>query len=259
MKKWLCLLLVGLFLLGCTACGGEGILPDGSSAGPSSLPSPEKPEFTTESEVFIYTVAGISEGEGKSLTVTDKTSGKTVQTIRLTENEWFTKDPLYLADVTFDGNDDILVPFSRPASGAFFQAYVWNAETGRYEHAPSFENLPNVAADAETGMLLSHRTADKITAYSMYQYRVEKNDFIPGHSLHWEPQEDGRTLCVTQTDYAADGIEEQTSRFSVSAVSIIDVDKTDARMAPYFSDGSLWDLDGDRWNSTVIPVSEYTY
>ena len=61
----------------------------------------------------------------ETLTIFEKESGVQLQKIELPENGCFTKEPLYVLDITFDGNLDILVPRENPASAVYFQAYVW--------------------------------------------------------------------------------------------------------------------------------------
>ena len=92
----------------------------------------------------------------------------------------------------------------------------------------------------------------------MYTYRLETKEFISRRSLYWEPQENQQSLLVTETAYTADGAEEQVRQFSVSATAT-GVDKTDTQMAPYFNSDSVWDLDSEKWNNTVIPDSALRY
>ena len=261
MKKWLCILLICLPLLSCSACYKGSVASDESSSS-SISPTLEKADFTTTYVNHTYTIISRQEEESsqpaKILTATDKASGKTIQTLRFIENEWFTKEPLYFIDITFDGNADLLVPFSRPASGAYFQAYVWDEENGQYRHIPSFENLSNVVLDAETRTFLTHKTASQITSYGMYTYRAETKEVIPIRSLYWELQEDRQSFLVTETTYADDDTAEQVLRFSVSAAAT-GIDKTDTQIAPYFNSNSVWNIDSNKWTNTVIPYIELLY
>ena len=262
MKKWVCLLLTGILLLCCAACEGTPISSGESSPLYSFFPDLGETGFTISHGTYTYTVTSTQEADmfqpTRILTITDKASGKTIQTLRFRENEWFTTDPLYLIDITFDGNIDLLVPFSRPASGVFFQAYVWDAESEQYLHIPSFEKLPNIALDATNRQLLSHRTANKITSYGIYTYRTETKEFIPIRSLHWEPQENQQSLLITEIVYAVDGAEDHIKQFSVSSTAS-GINKTDAQIAPYFNNASMWDLDSAKWDNIVIPDSDLLY
>ena len=97
-----------------------------NSSHTSSFQISGETEFTTSDNIHTYI---ISQNQGsfqseKTLTILNKTSGELVQTVSLTENEWFTQNPIYLVDVSFDGHVDIIVPHARPASAAYFQAYT---------------------------------------------------------------------------------------------------------------------------------------
>lgn len=217
-------------------------------------------EYTISNNIHTYI---ISQNEDtlqskKTLTILDKTSGKLVQNINLTENEWFTKKPIYLVDVSFDGHIDIIVPHSRPASAAFFQAYIWDAEHNKYQYAPRYESIPNIAIDSNNKLLLSHRTADKITSYGMYGYSAKKHDIIEVSSIYWEPQKTSNSMLVKEFEYN-NGTEKLIKQFSASAIDSITIDKTDSKIAPYFSNNSIWNFDDEKWDNLVISYNECNY
>lgn len=195
----------------------------------------------------------------KTLTILNKTSGELVQTIHLNENEWFTKKSIYLIDVNFDGHTDIVLPHSRPASAAYFQAYIWDVKHNKYQYASHFESIPNIALDCNNKILLSHRTADKITSYSMHIYSVEKCDIVKIRSINWEPQENSRYIFFQEFSYNNDGTSELLEQFITLAIDSITIDKTNSQTAPYFSNNSIWNLDSEKWNNLLIPISEYNY
>ncbi len=218
-------------------------------------------EFTTSDNIHTYI---ISQNQGslqseKTLTILNKTSGELVQTVQLTENEWFTKKPIYLVDVSFDGHVDIIVPHSRPASAAYFQAYIWDVEHNKYQYASHYESIPNIAVDSNNKLLLSHRTADKTTSYSMLSYSAEKCDIVEIRSIYWEPQENLNSILFQEFTYSNDGTSKLLQQFNAAAIDSITIDKTDSQVAPYFSNNSIWNLNGEKWNNLVIPVSEYNY
>lgn len=217
-------------------------------------------EFTTSNNAHTYIISksNSSHQSEKTLTILNTTSGQLVQTIHFSENEWFTKKPIYLIDVSFDGHVDILVPYSRPASAGFFQAYIWDKEQNEYTHIPSYENIPNVAIDIDNKLLLAHRTADKTTSYSMYSYNTENFCVSMVRCIYWEPQEDSSAIIVKEFEYDNE-TEKLLKHFSVSAIDSISIDKTDSKIAPYFSNHSVWNLDSDKWNNYVIPYSEFNY
>lgn len=250
MKKWLLFLLAGMVLLGMAGCGET----------PTETRDTE-PEFTLTQDGYTYAMYPEDSGviEAKELDITDAATGVLLQTLRFAGNEWFTAQPMYRIDVNFDGHADVVVPFVRPAGGAYFQAYLWDAAAGQYRRSPTFENLANIALDAETGMLLFSRTSDKITTYGMCRYDAEKKDYVLVRSLVWEPSEDQLTMTVTEQDYTAEE-EKQTRTFSAAlAEDGISLDATDEVMAPYFADDSVWDLDGQKWDIPLLSRSEYLY
>lgn len=235
MKKYLCLLLASVMLFLLCACGAEK---------PSETLSPTGTDGAQKTPVTPTVTLSPENAVGdRTLTVTDANTGETVQTIQLTGCEWFTKEPIYM-DITFDGHKDILVPYQRPASGAFFRGYVWNPEAGQYLHVPKLEELPNIALDAEKQLLLSHRTQSQITSYGMYAYDTGKQDFAEVRSLVWQPG--GSGFLVTEYD-----MEKQVNQFSVSGKNAMNPNKPHAAMAPYFQSGSQWDLDGEKWKDTL--------
>lgn len=211
-----------------------------------------------EKNGYTYTVTEQdgSNANAKILSITNA-SGKVIQTIRFADNEWFTQAPLYLIDANFDGYEDLIVPFQRPAHGGYFQAYIWDAAAKQYRHAPTFERISNVALDADSKMVLVRCTSDKITTHGMYRYDVKKQDFVVVRTLYWKPSDREGTMQVEESTYNTNGESETMREFTVPAVNTIDVDESDARMAPYFAKGSLWDLDNTKWDVPLISRSEY--
>ncbi|MBR6532995.1 MAG: hypothetical protein IKT44_01010 [Clostridia bacterium] len=191
----------------------------------------------------------------KTLIITNNKSKKEIQKIHFTDNEWFTEKPLYLVDITFDGNLDIIVPYQRAAGGAYFQGYIWDDEVCQYICSDYFQELPNVALDEHNKTLLSHKTADKITTYGIHKYSESKKDFIITHSLYWEPQDDENYMIVTENKYNDKGEQEKVKKFTVSASDTISIDKTNPQMLEYYEKNSLWDLDSNKWEETLYNSS----
>ena len=258
------IILVGTFILSLCGCEKNQTLTQdipNDSTHTSSFQISGETEFTTSDNIHTYI---ISQNQGslqseKTLTILNKTSGELVQTVQLTENEWFTKKPIYLVDVSFDGHVDIIVPHSRPASAGYFQAYIWDVEHNKYQYAPGYESIPNIAIDSNNKLLLAHRTADKITSYSMHSYSAEKFDIVKIRSIYWEPQGNLNSMFVEECAYNNDGTSELLHQFNASAIDSIFIDKTDSQIASYFSSNSIWNLNGEKWNNLIIPISEYNY
>lgn len=260
----LSMVLLGTFILSLCSCKKNPASTDdksNNSSHTSSFQISGETEFTTSDNIHTYI---ISQNQGslqseKTLTILNKTSGELVQTIHLNENEWFTKKSIYLIDVNFDGHTDIVLPHSRPASAAYFQAYIWDVKHNKYQYASHFESIPNIALDCNNKILLSHRTADKITSYSMHIYSVEKCDIVKIRSINWEPQENSRYIFFQEFSYNNDGTSELIEQFITLAIDSITIDKTNSQTAPYFSNNSIWNLDSEKWNILLIPISEYNY
>lgn len=263
MKRLLCLVLASVLLLYCAACDGHPVSSVDSSFNSPPASTPKETEFITSQGKLTYTVSSNQKEMGleltKTLTIMDTISAKTIQTFFFGENEWFTKKPIYLADISFDGHIDIIVPYSRSASAVYFQAYIWDKEQNEYVYAPNYENIPNIAIDANNKLLLSHRTADKITSYSMHSYSAEKCDIVKIRSIYWEPQGNLNSMLVEEFAYNNDGTSELLHQFNAPAIDSISIDKTDSKIAPYFSNNSTWNFDSEKWNNLVIPISEYNY
>jgi hypothetical protein len=258
MKKYLCLLLAGVMLFSLTACNNTPDVSEGSSSTTTTTTTPPSFKLTQGGYTYAITEEENPVLEVKTLSITDAT-GKVIQTIRFADNEWFTQAPLYLIDANFDGYEDLIVPFQRPAHGGYFQAYIWDTATKQYRHAPAFERFANVALDADSKMVLVRCTSDKITTYGMYRYDVKKHDFVVVRTLYWEPAAEEGTMQVEESTYNTNGDSETVQEFTVPAVNTIDVDKNDARMVPYFADGSLWDLSNSKWDVPLISRSQYAY
>ncbi len=258
MKKWLCLLLAGVLTFSLAACG-RGQNTDPSDAVTESASSTENTESTSPNQsvadneavftkvygAYTYTITG-TQATDKILTITDKTSGNAIQTLLFSENEWFTKEPLYLVDVTFDGNLDILIPYQRPASAAYFQAYVWQGSEGKFVYAPQFENLPNFIIDTENKHILSTHTASQITSYSINYYDVEVKDFRPSHAIYWEPDASENKIHFVEQQYK-NGTAVTVKDCLVEKTGNMDLNKADPQIAEYFASDSFWDLDSQKW------------
>lgn len=187
----------------------------------------------------------------ETLVISEKESGEQIQKLDLPENECFTNAPLYLLDVTFDGNLDILVPSQRPASAVYFQAYVWNEKESQFIYAPTFENLSNIALDTENKLVLSSRTASQISSYGMSYYDTIKNDFIVKNSLYMEPTEDDQLLHLIEQELQ-NGEQKIVAEGHVDTGDALNPDKTNPAISHYYEKGSLWDLDSEKWESYFV-------
>ena len=187
----------------------------------------------------------------ETLIIYEKESGVQLQKIDLPENERFTNTPVYALDVTFDGNLDLLVPSQRPASAVYFQAYVWNEKESQFIYAPTFENLPNFARDTKNKLILSSRSASKITSYGMSYYDTTKNDFITKNSLYMEPTEDEQLLHFVEEEFK-NGERKTIAEDTIAFDNPYIPDETNPAISHYYEKDSFWDLDSDKWNSYFL-------
>ena len=187
----------------------------------------------------------------ETLIIYEKESGVQLQKIDLPENERFTNTPVYALDVTFDGNLDLLVPSQRPASAVYFQVYVWNEKESQFIYAPTFENLPNFARDTKNKLILSSRSASKITSYGMSYYDTTKNDFITKNSLYMEPTEDEQLLHFVEEEFK-NGERKTIAEDTIAVDNPYIPDETNPAISHYYEKDSFWDLDSDKWNSYFL-------
>ena len=199
---------------------------------------------------LIYTDEGMCSAE--TLVISRKESGADIQTISLPPNECFAPDPVYALDVTFDGNCDLLVPREHPASAVWFLCFVWDEETETFIYAPGFDSLSNFSLDYENQLILDNRTASMITSYGMSVYDEEAKDFVWQKSLYWEPVLEDESLETYKFQESKhENGKDITVVEEIVPGKLLMVDKTHPTVAPYFEDGSLWDLDSEKWNFTL--------
>lgn len=206
-------------------------------------PNVSLPSYTV---TIVYTDTDKQVAE--QLVVTEQESGQEIQRMTLPENQRFTKEPAYAADVTFDGYADLLIPNQQPAYGSWFHAYVWDVETGKLIDAPGFSELSNVALDTDRKQILSHRLASRSTSYSISVFDPDKKEFVTQHSLYWDWSDDGVTYFKEFNEK-----NEIVTEFSFCGTTL-DPETTDAK--PYFEDGSVWELASSKWETLLMKDAE---
>ena len=209
-----------------------------------------RPEYTA-----VVNYSNASAVTAQSITITDRAAKKDIQTINVSGNELFAEKVLYAADITFDGNLDILIPYERPASAAYFQAYVWQESEGQFVYAPQFENLPNFVIDKENNRILTTRTSSQITSYSICYYDAQAKDFRPSHSIYWEPDASDSKMHFVEK-HNINGVKVIVKDCQVEKSSHLDVNKADPQIAEYFAAGSFWDLDSQKWKNQFYKLSQ---
>lgn len=158
---------------------------------------------------------------------------------------------IYLIDVDFDGEKDILVLNGHYGNqgAACYACYLYRQ--GMYEACESFSNILNASVDAENELILSSwRTSAVTHGWGMYAYvdgsyvlkRAIEQTYLTwydGDEIQWKIWED---LDKTKEGYP--GSENVTEEFLES-----DYDEAVIQDRIY-AKGSLWELDDyNRWNS----------
>ncbi len=187
-----------------------------------------------------------------SVTVWDESTNQKIQDWELGENEIFTNRAVFLVDVTFDGEQDLLIPQSRPASAAYFSAYVWDTATKQFVYAPTFETLPNVALDADKKAVLASRSADKITSYSISTFDKNTNDFKMQRSLAFYPN--GENM-IYEEKHLKNGTMQTVAEFT-KPIHNDDYYAMDPELAEYYGNHTEWKLYSARWTNYLIPLYE---
>lgn len=177
-------------------------------------------------------------------------SGKEVQKLGIqNENQRFTKEPVYLIDVTFDGYADLLIPFQRTAAAQYFMTFIWNEEAARLIYAPTFETLSNVALDNSKNEILSSFSADETTSYSISVFDSSVKDFVLQKSLYYYPDGDN---MVYKEEERHDGTMQTVSEFTVTNGD--DPYSIDPTAAKYYDQNSDWQLSSAKWKKYIVPV-----
>lgn len=181
--------------------------------------------------------------------ITENESDKQIQKIDLTENEKFGDKSIYAVDVNFDGFLDLVIPHEHPASAVYFQAYVWKEANESFVYAPGFENIENFVLDNDKKILLSHRTASRITTYAIHSYDESINDFTLKKLVCWRPSDTEDFMHFTEEEYNVNGEATIINDCLVEATDPIWIDERNPNIVGYFVDGSFWDLNSIKWKN----------
>lgn len=229
---------------------------------PKNASSQSKP---SEGKNVIYTSGGAPPNLKIEITNTDNTENsikslsvftndnEKLQNIIPAENTSFTKQPIYFRDINFDGHEDLLIPYQRTAAAEYFIGYIWNESNKQFTLAPTFQSLANVCLDAEKKVLLSNRSADKTTFYSISSYNNQTKDFITQKTFSY--YSNGAETTYTE-EALIDGSLQKTSEFTLPSNN--NYYAASPELSKYLSDESVWNLNGGEWKNYLIPPSEIT-
>ncbi len=150
---------------------------------------------------------------------------------------------LYKQDVTFDGCEELLIEVANSARYVDFAVFRWDAREKQFVWLAT--PLRNPAIDMENQAVRTHTSGDQISSYSIWSYDESQQDFVCTHSLYFERNE--------QTTGNEDAMRLFVSENGKETELLVPgepyaLDKAHPQMAPFYEDGSLWDLDSDIWN-----------
>ena len=265
MRKLLISLMIFVFVLGSVACSvnenNSTHSVDRSGLQDESIGVKDEGEVPSKMTHFAFSPqnAGVSYsctvlwhsdnqvfGHTEKVVVRDATQ-KEVQTIFPEENEMLlsSQDLLYFMDVTFDGYTDMLIPTSYSARYRAFMVYRWDNGQEQFVRVPTL--LLEPAVDEKAKVIRTYTAGSQIASYSVHVYDAEVGDYVCQSSLYFEPldhlSEDSLMRLVVE--------EEGKEREFTVAGEAYRLDVNDKVVAPYYADGSYWDLDSDKWNMTA--------
>lgn len=186
------------------------------------------------------------------LSLLEENNANEIQSVSLSDNYRFTREPIYITDITFDGYADILVPYQRSASAQYFMAFVWDSETNTLIYAPEFQNLSNVALDKERKLILSSRSADKISSYSLSVFDKNLNNFKVCKSLYYYPEGEH---VIYKEQQLENGIMHTILELKVPYAQQ-DFYSMNPSLKKYYDDNTDWNINSSKWEIYIIPVSE---
>ena len=177
-----------------------------------------------------------------------------IQRINLSENERFTKKAIYIADITFDGYSDVLVPHQRTASAIYFMAFVWDTATNKLVYAPTFEKFANISLDTDNKLLLSKASGDKSTTYKIGIYDENSKDFkesevfyyyANGEFIFYKEQKSDNGIMETVAEYKFPYNEDSDDPYALYPT-----------ISDKYTENSHWDLNSSKWENYSISPSD---
>lgn len=78
-------------------------------------------------------------------------------------------------DVTFDGNDDLLIWMGDFGPSSIYCAFIY--ENGQYRYEESFENIPSYRVDTKNHVI-SGTSRNSATSHTYYTYEYQNGEFV---------------------------------------------------------------------------------
>lgn len=100
------------------------------------------------------------------------------------------KDSCLMADVTFDGNKDLLVYLGQFGNQGveYWDAYVWNEVKQKFLFVPSFHDIPNPTLNEKEKIIESFSRGSAVD-YEFGKWKFEKGVFVQKELLSHPPRE----------------------------------------------------------------------
>lgn len=100
------------------------------------------------------------------------------------------KDSCLMADVTFDGNKDLLVYLGQFGNQGveYWDAYVWNEVKQKFLFVPSFHDIPNPTLNKKEKIIESFSRGSAVD-YEFGKWKFEKGVFVQKELLSHPPRE----------------------------------------------------------------------
>ena len=168
-----------------------------------------------------------------------------------------TKPVLFVQDVTFDGEPDVLMAGIEIGYGGYhFYPLVWDANEKSFVHAAGFATRTGFILDEENRCILWGASRSQIVEHEIFVYNEEEHRFVLRRHLICSPEdsEEGNSNLVVE-EYNYEVGETPIKKIVVPSGAMTNEGKTD-QTAEYFGADSVWDLDSDRWHSS-IPFEEW--
>ncbi|MBE6798546.1 MAG: hypothetical protein E7525_02035 [Ruminococcaceae bacterium] len=180
-----------------------------------------------------------------SVEISDRETGKHIQTIEIPENNVYARYKMYSLDVDFSGRESLLVPCANNY-GVKFYAYRWDDSQSKFVKIDGFESINTPIFNSEEKRIYSYSDGGGITGYSVYTY--EGNNLIGRSICWWKNLEDSGDPVVEFTEYLN---HEKVKEFTLPCDKDGNFDRNDARFKKYLTDPD-WDLDSDKWEAPSI-------
>lgn len=198
------------------------------------LPTVQCVAKTDKEHTQVYTVE-----------ITDKETGKYIQTIDVPENNLYSLYEMYSLDVDFSGRESLLVPCA-DNYGVKFYAYRWDDSQSKFVKIDGFENINTPIFNMDEKKIYSVFGGDGRTGYSVYTY--DGNNLVSRSIVWWKKIDDSGNPVIEFTEYLNN---QSVNEFILPCDDNENFDRNDARFKKYLTDPD-WDLDSDKWEAPSI-------